>query len=72
MRKTKGRTAFDSALRNPKSAIKSGFRLGLAQTGDLIAGFALAALFQKRRALEAFEDIAFTAKGGRGAETTML
>ena len=45
---------------------------GLAQAGDLVAGFALAALFEERRALEALEDIALAAQGGRRAETAML
>jgi hypothetical protein len=48
------------------------FWFGFPQAGDLVAGFALAALFKKRRALETFEDIALAAQGGRRAETAML
>jgi hypothetical protein len=42
-------------------------RLGLAQTGDAIAGLPLAALFKKFHALETLEDIALAAQGGRCA-----
>jgi hypothetical protein len=56
------------------SKIVNGSRLwlGLAETRDAVAGLALAALFEERRALETFEDIALAAQGGRRAETAML
>ena len=38
----------------------------------LVAGFALAALLEERRALKTLEDIALAAQGGRRAETAML
>jgi hypothetical protein len=47
-------------------------RFRLAQARDAVTGLALAALFEKRRALETFEDIALAAQGGRCAETAML
>jgi len=50
----------------------SGFRLGLAETGDLVAGLALAALFEERRAFKTLEDIALATQGGRRAEAAML
>jgi hypothetical protein len=72
MRKIELRAVFESALRTPKSAIKSGFRLGLAQAGNLFTGFALAAFFEERGAFKTLEDIALAAQGGRRAETAML
>ena len=51
---------------------KSRFGLGLTKAGDLIAGFALAALFEEGGAFKAFEDITFTTEGGGGAEAAML
>ena len=72
MRKTKKRAAVYSALRTPNSAMKSGVRLGLAETGDPVAVFPLAAFFEEANAFEAFEYVAFTTHGGDGAQTTML
>ena len=45
---------------------------GFAQAGDLVAGFAMTALFEERRAFKTLEDIALAAQGGRRAETGML
>ena len=47
-------------------------RLGLAETRDAVAGFALAALLEEGGALKTFEDIALATQGGRRAETAML
>jgi hypothetical protein len=58
------------AIRHSK--FDSRFRFRLAQAGDFVAGFALAALFEERRAFKTLEDIAFAAQGGRRAETAML
>jgi len=63
---------FHSALRIPNSAITLHFWLRLAQPRDAVAGFALAALFKERRALETLEDIALATEGGRRAQTAML
>ena len=60
---------FHSALRNPRW---SRFRLGLAQAGDLVADFALTALFEERGAFKPLEDIALATEGGCGAEAAML
>jgi hypothetical protein len=51
---------------------ESRFRLCLAQARDAVAGLALAALFEERRAFKTLEDIALAAQGGRRAETAML
>ena len=48
------------------------FGLRLAQTGDAVAVFPLAAFLEKFRALKALEDIAFAAQSGRRAEAAML
>lgn len=48
------------------------FRFGLAQTGDAVAGFPLAAFLEEFGALKALEDIAFAAQSGRRAEAAML
>ena len=48
------------------------FRLRLAQAGDFFTRFALAALFQERRAFKTLENITFAAQGGGRAETAML
>jgi hypothetical protein len=49
-----------------------GFAFGLAQAGDAIAFFPLAAFLKQLDALEALEHIAFAAQRGRGAETPVL
>ena len=72
MRKTKKRAAVYSALRTPNSAMKSGVRLGLAETGDPVAVFPLAAFLEDFSALKTLEDIALAAQSGRRAETAML
>jgi hypothetical protein len=66
------RTFYHSALRIPNSAIKSRVGFGFAEARDAVAGFALTALFQERRAFKTLEDIALAAQGGRRAETAML
>jgi hypothetical protein len=43
-----------------------------AEAGDLVAGLALTALFEERRAFKTLEDIALAAQGGGRAETAML
>jgi len=48
------------------------FRFGLAEAGDAIAILPLTAFFEKRGALETFEDIALAAQSGRRAQTAML
>jgi hypothetical protein len=48
------------------------FRFGFAETGDAVALLPLTALFEKRRALETFEDIALAAQYGCRAQTAML
>jgi hypothetical protein len=48
------------------------FRFGLAQAGDFVAGFALAAFLQEGRALKTLQNVALAAQGGRRAETAML
>jgi len=50
----------------------SGSRFRLAETGDAVAILPLAAFFEQLDALEAFEDIALAADGGRRAQTAML
>jgi len=44
----------------------------LAQAGDPVAFFPLAAFLEQFQALEAFQDVPLAAQCGRGAETTML
>jgi len=60
----------------PQSAVRvphlSGFRLGLAETRDAVAGFPLAAFLEEFGALKTLENIAFAAQGGRRAEAAML
>jgi hypothetical protein len=58
-----------SALRIPHL---SSVGLRFAETGDAVAGFALAAFFEERRALKTLEDIALAAQRGGRAETAML
>jgi hypothetical protein len=62
----------NSTFATLNSQFASRFRLGFAQAGDAVAGFALTALFKERRAFKTLEDIAFAAQGGRRAETAML
>ena len=57
---------------NPQSEIKSNFRFGFTEAGDAVAVLPLAAFFEKRGALETFEDIALAAENGRCAQTAML
>jgi hypothetical protein len=45
---------------------------GFAEAGDAVAVLPLAAFLEDFGALEAFEDIALAAKGGRRAQTAML
>jgi hypothetical protein len=61
-----------SAIRNQKPAIELRVGLRFAQTRDAIAGFALTAFFEKRRAFKTLEDIALAAQRGRRAQTAML
>jgi hypothetical protein len=58
-----------SVFRAPK---QSGFALGLAQAGNPVARFPLAAFLEQFDALETLEHVTFTAQGGSRAETTML
>ncbi len=46
--------------------------LGLAETGDAVAFFPLATLFQDGDALEALEDVAFDDDAGGTLEAFML
>jgi hypothetical protein len=68
-----------SEIRNPNDQIRHslfvvslgvGFRL--AQSGDAVPFLPLAAFLEDFEALEALEDIAFSAQGGGGAEAAML
>ena len=45
---------------------------GFAEAGDAVAVLPLAAFLEQLDALEALEDIAFAAEGGRRAQTAML
>lgn len=47
-------------------------RLGLAQTGDPVAIFPLAAFLEQFGAFETLEHIPFSAESGRCAQTAML
>jgi len=49
-----------------------GFRLGLAEAGDFVAGLALTALFEERRAFKTLENIALATEFGHRAQTGML
>lgn len=60
------------ALRVPNSAIDLCVRLCLAQTGDAVAVFPLAAFLEKFGALKALENIAFATQGGCCAQAAML
>jgi hypothetical protein len=51
---------------------KSRLGFGFAETGDFVAGFALAALLEEGGAFKTLEDIALAAQSGRRAETAML
>jgi hypothetical protein len=51
---------------------ESGFWLRLAKPRNAVAGLALAAFFEERRAFKTLKDIALAAQGGRRAETAML
>jgi hypothetical protein len=50
----------------------SAFGFGLAQAGDAIAFFPLAAFFEQRDAFKAFQHVPLAAEDGRRAQTTML
>jgi len=63
---------FQSEIRNLKSEMESHVGFGFAEAGDAVAVLPLAAFFEKFGALEALEDIALAAKGGRRAQTAML
>ena len=54
----------------PKKELR--VRFGLAEAGDAVAGFPLAALFKDFDALEALHNVAFCASGAGGPETAML
>lgn len=47
-------------------------RFRLAETGDPVALFPLAALFEQVSAFKTLENIALAAQGGRRAEAAML
>ena len=49
-----------------------GVRLGLAETGDAVALFPLAAFLEQFRALKTLEHIPFAAQRGSRAQTPML
>jgi len=61
-----------SAFRVSCSSLKSGVRLGFAQTGDAVALFPLTAFFEQFGALKTLEHIPFATQGGGRAQTTML
>jgi hypothetical protein len=69
---------FKMKKQNREAILHFSFRLRLrvrfrfAQTRDAVAVFALAAFFEKFRALKTFEDIALAAQSGRRAQTAML
>jgi hypothetical protein len=52
--------------------MKSDVGLGLAEAGDAIALFPLAALFEDRDALEALEDVTLHDDAGGALETFVL
>ena len=54
------------------SDLLSGFPFGLAQAGDPLALFPLAAFLEQFQALEALQDIPFAAQRGSRAQTPML
>jgi hypothetical protein len=54
----------------PKRLLHVG--LSLAQAGDAVAGFPLAAFFKKFNAFKTLHDIALATQGGCRAETAML
>jgi hypothetical protein len=54
------------------STFGSGFPFGLAQAGDAVALFPLAALLEQFQALETLQNVPFSAQGGRRAQTSML
>jgi hypothetical protein len=60
-----------SAFRAPR-LIKSGFRLGLTETGNPVAVLPLAAFLEQFRALKTLEHIPFAAQRGSRAQTPML
>jgi hypothetical protein len=51
---------------------RSGLFLGLAQTGDAVTLFPLAAFLEQLNALEALEHVSFAAQSGSRPQTTML
>jgi len=64
-----GRTINDVTIQR-RTELRLG--LGLAEAGDAVAGFALAALLEEGRALKALEDSALDTEGGRRAQAAML
>ena len=58
------------AIRNSK--LRSGLRLGLAQTSDTVARLPLAAFLEQGHALKALENVAFCAEIAGGAQAAML
>src|SRR4051812_12966819 len=54
------------------SSLPSGLRLCLAQAGDAVAGFPLAAFLEQGDALEALEDVTIGAGGTGRAQAAML
>src|SRR5438067_3109287 len=69
-----GRARMRRPLVNRKSEIvnRLRFRLGLAQAGDAIARFPLAAFLEQGDALEALEDVTIGAGGAGRAQAAML
>jgi hypothetical protein len=50
----------------------SRFRLGFTETGNPVAFFPLATLFEERGAFETLENVALTTQSGGRAEAAML
>ena len=65
-------TAIRTGKLAPAKRMVSGLRLGFTQSGDTVAIFPLAALFEKLGAFKLLKNIAFTAQGGSGAQAAML
>ena len=56
----------------PVLKIRSGFGLGLAQTGDAVAVLALPAFLKQLGALKPFQNVSFATQGGCCPQTGML